>query len=88
MSFLGHKIDKTGISADPMAVSKMGKPKTRTELRRFLGMSNQLGKFSPRLADISKPLRDKECLGMESTTGHCISASEAGADKTCGPGFV
>ena len=61
LSFLGHKIDKTGISADPsklIAVSKMGKPKIRTELRRFLGMSNQLGKFSPRLADISKPLRE------------------------------
>ena len=32
--------------------------KTRTELRRFLGIVNQLGKFSRRLADLSKLLRE------------------------------
>ena len=59
MHFIGHKIDKNGISDDPnkiVAVLKMETPKTRTELRRFLGMVNQLGKFSPCLADLSKPL--------------------------------
>ena len=41
LDFLGHKIDKSGISADPnkiMGMLKMETPKTRTELRRFLGM--------------------------------------------------
>ena len=59
LHFLGRKIDKNGISADPnkiVAVFKMETPKTRTELRSFLGMVNQLGKFSPCLADLSKLL--------------------------------
>ena len=79
LSFLGHKIDKTGISADPsklMAVSKMGKPKTRTELRRFLGMSNQLGKFSPHLEDISKPLRVQRMPGYGHDTAFQLVKQE------------
>ena len=28
------------------------------DIRRFLGMANQLGKFSPKLVTITKPLRD------------------------------
>ena len=40
LTFLGHIIDGNGISPDPQktnAVLKMEKPKTTTELRRFLG---------------------------------------------------
>ena len=36
----------------------MTTPSNTTELRRFLGMVNQLGKFSPNLAEISRPLRE------------------------------
>ena len=36
----------------------MDKPKTTTELCRFLGMANQVGKFSPNITSLSKPLRD------------------------------
>ena len=32
-------------------------PSTTTELQRFLGMANQLGKFIPRLADLNEPIR-------------------------------
>ena len=32
-------------------------PKTVKELQRFLGMVNQLGKFSPNISDLSAPLR-------------------------------
>ena len=31
---------------------------TLAELRRFMGIVNQLGKFSPHIADLSKPLRE------------------------------
>ena len=58
--FLGHKIDGNGIQADPgktAAISKMEAPQNVTELRRFLGMANQLGKFSKNLAEITQPLR-------------------------------
>ena len=61
--FLGHVINKDGISPDPektAAVSKMERPQTVSELRRFLGMANQLGKFTPNLAELSssQPLRE------------------------------
>lgn len=58
--FLGHIIDEKGIRADPAkteAVSKMKSPTCVTELRPFMGMVNQLGKFSKKLADFSQPLR-------------------------------
>ena len=60
ITFLGHVIDKTGISPDPDKVSailQMKPPTTVSELRRFMGMVNQLGKFSQQLATISQPLR-------------------------------
>ncbi len=61
VKFLGHVIDTNGIRADPektAALRDMAPPKNITELRRFMGMANQLGKFSPRLADLSQPLRE------------------------------
>jgi len=36
----------------------MKTPQDQTELRRFLGMVNQLSKFQPQIAELSKPLRD------------------------------
>jgi len=61
VSFLGHVIDKHGISPDPKkttAILGMTPPISVTELRRFMGMINQINKFSPNIAHISKPLRD------------------------------
>ena len=60
IQFLGHVIDENGISADPEKVSalvQMKSPENISELRRFMGMANQLGKFSSRLAELSQPLR-------------------------------
>ena len=36
----------------------MQEPQNITELRRFLGMTTQLSKFTPCLSDTTKPLRD------------------------------
>ena len=61
LTFLGHVIDAEGISADPEkteAIRKMSPPTSVSELRRFLGMANQLGKFTPNLAEITQPLRE------------------------------
>ena len=61
VKFLGHIVDKFGIRADPvktMAINKMAQPTNVTELRRFMGMINQLGNFSPNLASITQPLRE------------------------------
>ena len=61
LTFLGHVIDSKGISPDPSktaAITHMDPPKSITELRRFLGMINQLGKFTPNIAELSHPLRE------------------------------
>ena len=61
VKFLGHLIDSDGIQADPektSAVLKMKTPCNISDLRRFMGMANQLGKFSSCLAEISQPLRE------------------------------
>ena len=36
----------------------MASPKSTTKLRRFMEMLNQLGKFSPRIAKLSKSMRE------------------------------
>ena len=61
ITFLGHVIDAEGIRADPEkteAIRKMRPPTSLSELRRFMGMTNQLGKFTPNLAEITQPLRE------------------------------
>ena len=61
LTFLGHVIDQRGITADPnkpAAIQQMETPKSVSELHRFLGMVNQLGKFSPNIAELSKPLQE------------------------------
>ena len=61
ITFLGHVIDKQGISPDPRktaAISAMKPPSFITELRRFMGMVNQMSKFSSNIVQISKPLCD------------------------------
>jgi len=59
--FLGHIVGKDGMKIDPrkvQAIKDMKPPTDMTELRRFLGMVNQVGKFIPNLADLTKPLRE------------------------------
>jgi len=61
VKFLGQLVDETGVRPDPdkvRAIQLMKPPTTVSELRRFLGMVNQQSKFSPHLADQTKPLRD------------------------------
>ena len=61
VTLLGHVIDQRGIAADPnktAAIQQMETPKSVSELCRFLGMVNQLGKFSPSIAELSKPLQE------------------------------
>ena len=57
----GHVIDQRGITADTnknAAIQQMKTPKSVSEFHRFLEMVNQLGKFSPNIAELSKPLRE------------------------------
>ena len=61
MKFLGHVVSAEGIRADPnktSAISAMPAPTPVLDLRRFMGMVNQMGKFSPHMAELSQPLRE------------------------------
>ena len=58
LKFLGHVIDPEGIRADPDktdAIVKMRPSTSVSELRKFMEMANQLGKFTPNL---TQPLRE------------------------------
>ena len=62
--FLGHIIGKEGVRVDPekvRGIRDLAEPRNLTELRRFLGMCNQLNKFSPLLTDTTKSMRDLLC---------------------------
>ena len=64
VKLLGHIVDREGIRPDPenvKGINDMTEPKNLTNLQRFLGMCNQLNKFSSQLTDKTKPLRDLLC---------------------------
>ena len=55
--FLGHVIDANGISPDPAkteAIQKKKAPTNVSELRRLMGMINQLNKFSSHVVNLFK----------------------------------
>ena len=59
ITFLGHVLSGDGVYAEPRKISAiidMPVPQNRTELQRFLGMCNYLGKFMPDLASVTSPL--------------------------------
>ena len=54
VKFLGHIVGKEGVRPDPeklQGIEDMSEPRNQTDLQRFLGMCNQLNKFSPVLTD-------------------------------------
>ncbi|KAL2104369.1 hypothetical protein ACEWY4_001237 [Coilia grayii] len=61
LMFLGHIVSARGIEADPgkiKAIMEMPTPKDAAEVKRLVGMVNYVGKFSPRIAQLTQPLRD------------------------------
>ena len=69
IKFVEHIVDSNGITANPdkmKTLEQMGKPINITELRRFLGTMNQLGKFSPNLAQTTQLLCELHVLGKKS----------------------
>jgi hypothetical protein len=58
---LGQIIDSSGCRVDPdkvKAIVEMERPDDISGIRRFLGMVNQLNKFSPKITELTKPLRE------------------------------
>ena len=59
--FCGYIINSTGVRPDPVkteAITNMPVCKNVGDVRRFLGMANQLGHFTPNLAELSQPLHE------------------------------
>ncbi|XP_064091633.1 uncharacterized protein LOC135205201 [Macrobrachium nipponense] len=60
VSFCGYTLSEDGIAADKekvRAISEFPKPANLTDLRSFIGLTNQLTDFSPNLAAAADPLR-------------------------------
>ncbi|XP_048751787.2 uncharacterized protein K02A2.6-like [Ostrea edulis] len=60
VKYVGQVLTQKGVKPDPekvRAISMMQKPENRQELLTFLGLVQYLGKFLPRLSDVSAPLR-------------------------------
>ena len=60
VSFFGHQWSAKGLSPDPKksaVVKRMELPQDVEMMRSFLGLVNYLNRFSPHLAELSKPLR-------------------------------
>ena len=58
---LGQIIDSSGCRVDPdkvKAIVEMERPDDISGIRRFLGMVNQLKRFSPKITELTKPLRE------------------------------
>ena len=61
ITHIGHVVSADGIREDPSkvrAIKQMQQPKYVGDIRRFLVMANQLGKFIPNLSSVTQPVRD------------------------------
>ena len=61
VDYVGYRINSEGVKADPKkveAIRKFPNPTNITELRSFMGLANQLGRFSNQLSKAAEPLRD------------------------------
>ncbi|KAK3101540.1 hypothetical protein FSP39_004320 [Pinctada imbricata] len=60
IKYVGHILSSEGVKPDPekiRAVQSMEKPTNKQEMLTFLGFVQYLGKFMPRMSDVSTPLR-------------------------------
>ena len=61
ITYIGHVVSADVIMADPSkvrSIKQMQQPKDVGDIRHFLSMANQLGKFIPNLSTVTQPLRD------------------------------
>ena len=81
LKFLGHIVNQHGVQADldkAKAILKIQPPKNISEMRRFVGTTNQLSKFVPCSAELMKPLT--ELLSSKRVFQWVPSQSKAFAD--------
>lgn len=64
IDFLGQKVGAEGVETSPekvKAIQEMRIPQNVSNVRGLMGTVNQLMKFLPELASITKPIRDLLC---------------------------
>ena len=81
VSFFGHQWSAKGLSPDPKkiaAVKRMDLPEDVETMRSFLGLVNYLNRFSPRLAELSEPLREvcRQDTEFQLTKSVCVAFSK------------
>ena len=67
VKFFGNVFSAEGVRADPdkiKAITALRAPRTKSEVKSFLGMVNYLQKFLPRLSEHTKVLRSLERKGV------------------------
>ena len=72
LKFAGHVLSADGVKSNPEkteSIRELDTPQNVGDVRRFLGMVNQFGKFIPRLAEKTKALRDLLSKKNESLWG-------------------
>ena len=80
LSPFGHQWSARGLSPDPKkiaAVKWMELPQDMETMRSFLGLVNYLNRFSPRLAELSEPLRQicRQNVEFELNQTGCVAFS-------------
>jgi hypothetical protein len=73
VKYLGHVVSGEGIQPDPdkvNAIQNFKVPSSIPDVQRFLGMINQLAKFVPHVATVTKPIRDLLVKSNEWVWGH------------------
>ena len=93
ITYLGHVVSEEGIEVDPKkteAVKKWPIPKTVTDVRSFLGFTNQYRKFIPKYAHLAAPLNQlvsgdnsKKKKKEVQWTPECQEAFEALKEHCC-----
>ena len=81
ISFFGHQWSAKGLSPDPKkiaAVKRMDLPEDVEAMQSFLGLVNYLNRFSPRLAELSEPLREvcRQDTEFQLTKSVCVAFSK------------
>ena len=77
--FLEQVIDSEGIRPDPnkvMGIQRVPAPTNVGDVHRFMGMANQLSKFSPNLADPLGTVDQGKCMGLGRTAKISISGDQ------------
>ena len=81
VKFYGYKFNSQGLHPTEekvKALKECSRPKSKTDVRSFLGMTGYLSKFIPRYASLTKPLRD---LTLKETHFHWNKEKETAFQK-------